>query len=126
MGNGVEMNERRRKLIPVSRFLMQQAWAHTGEVIHVKCTDGLPADATLISLTYDHMRDVYFFCYQSSEWEEVPDYEMLPTFVPTFTNLYVGKLLEKAEQIIDTFYGKDANKWLEEYRTFKQQTGYPE
>ena len=120
------MNERRRKLIPVSSiFLVQQAWAHTGLFMHVKCTDGLPDDATFIGLTYDHMRDVYYFCYQSAEWDEVPDGMMLPTFTPTFTNLYVAPFLEQAEKLIEAQYGDDANKWLAEYRAFKKQTGYP-
>ncbi len=120
------MNERRRKLVPVSSiFLMQQVWAYTGAITHVKCTDGLPADAMFIGLTYDHMRDVYYFCYQSAEWDEVPDGVMLPTFSPTFINLYAAPFLEQAERLIETQYGDDANKWIEEYRAFKEQTGYP-
>ncbi len=119
------MNERRRKLIPVSRlFAIDMLW-YTGEIAHFKCTDGLPADATFIGLTYDHMRDVYYFCYQSAEWDEVPEGVQLPTFSPTFTKLYSDPLLEQAEKFIETLYGADANKWLEEYRAFKEQTGYP-
>ena len=120
------MNERRRKLVPVSSiFLMQQVWAYTGAITHVKCTDGLPADATFIGLTYDHMRNVYYFCYQSAEWDEIPDNQMLPTFSPTFTNLHAAPFLDEAERIIERMYGDSQNKWLAEYRAFKQQTGYP-
>ena len=119
------MNERRRKLVPVSAiFVMQQAWI-TGTIVHAKCTEGLPADASFIGLTYDHMRDVYYFCYQSAEWDEIPDGMMLPTFSPTFTNLDVAPFLEQAEKLIEAQYGDDANKWIEEYRAFKKQTGYP-
>jgi len=121
------MNERRRRLIPVSSiFLMQQTWAHTGEVTHVKCTAGLPPDATFVGLTYDHMRDVYYFCYQSAEWDEVPDYQMLPTFSPMFVNFNVAPFLERAEKILETSYSDGANEWLAEYRAFKRQTGWPE
>lgn len=119
------MNERRRKLVPVnSIFLVQQAWAHTGEVTHVRCTNGLPADAVCCGLTYDHMRDVYYFCYQSAEWDEVPDCEMLPIFNPTFVNFYVEPFLDEAERLIRTQYGADANKWIDDYRTFKKMMGY--
>ena len=119
------MNERRRKLIPVSSmFIMQQYW-HTGDTVNAKCTDGLPEDATFIGLTYDHMRDVYYFCYQSTEWDEVPDGVMLPEFVPQFMGLDVAPFLEQAERLIEAQYGDDANKWLAEYRAFKEQTGYP-
>ena len=119
------MNERRRKLVPVSSvFIVQQAW-NTGTVIHVKCVEGLPADATFIGLTYDHMRDVYYFCYQSAEWDEVPDGMMLPTFSPTFTNLYVAPFLEQAEGIIADEWGEDS-PWVTKYRAFKERTGYPD
>ena len=122
------MNERRRKLVPVSSvFIMQQAW-NTGTVVHAKCTEGLPADASFIGLTYDFQRDIYYFCYQSAEWEEIPDGTMLPTFSPTFTNLYVAPFLEQAEKLIEHYAGglEYGDKWLEEYRAFKKQTGYPD
>ena len=105
---------------------MQQVWAYTGAITHVKCTDGLPADAMFVGLTYDHMRDTYYFCYQSAEWDEVPDGTMLPVFSPTFTNLCTVPLLDQAERLIEPLYGADANKWLEEYRALKERTGYPD
>ena len=126
------MNERRRKLIPVSSiFFMQQVWGHTGAITHIKCTDGLPADATFIGLVYDHMRDVYYFCYQSAEWDEVPDGMMLPVFYPTFMKLEVAPFLERAEKLIDAYSdypdaAENGAAWLAEYRAFKEQTGYPE
>ncbi len=125
------MNERRRKLIPVRDILfMQQHW-HTGDIVHAKCTDGLPADAAFIGLTYDHMRDTYYFCYQSAEWDEVPDGMMLPIFSPAFTNLYVASFLGQAEALIEAYSsyndGPDSGpKWLEAYRAFKARTGWPE
>ncbi len=95
--------------------------------MHLKCIEGLPVDATFIGLTYDHMHDVYYFCYQSAEWEEVPDSMMLPIFNLQFIDLYVVPFLEQAEKLIEHYadgseYG---SVWLEEYRTFKEQTGYP-
>jgi hypothetical protein len=125
MGDGGEMNERRRKLVPVSAIFAQSITAHTGDVMHIKCTNGLPSDATYIGMTYDHLRDVYFFCYQSTEWEEVPDSEMLPIFTPLFMKLNAAPFLNEAERIIERMYGDSQNKWLEEYRAFKQQTGWP-
>ncbi len=123
------MNERRRKLVRVSRLLAQDMLWSNGSIVHVKCTKGLPADATFIGMTYDHMRDIYFFCYQSPEWEEVPDYMMLPEFDLEFTNLYVAPFLEQAEKLIeDEWQGTNGEgaQWLKEYRAFKKQTGYPE
>ncbi len=124
------MNERRRKLVRVSRLLAQDMLWTNGQTIHVKCTKGLPANATFIGMTYDHMRDIYFFCYQSVEWEEVPNYMMLPEFDLEFTNLYVAPFLEQAEALIGRYAAlqddPDCAKWIKEYRAFKKQTGYPE
>ena len=121
------MNERRRKLVPVTRLFATDMLWHTGTIVHIKCAEGLPEDASFIGLTYDHMRDVYYFCYQSSEWEEVPEGEMLPVFMPTFINLYVAPLLEQAAELVEDYVidAPTANKWLEAYRAFKEQTGYP-
>lgn len=120
------MNERRRKLVPVSSiFIMQQNWS-TGNIVHAKCTEGLPSDATFIGLTYDHMRDAYYFCYQSAEWDEVPENEILPVITPRFTNLYIAPFLEQAERLIETQYDAQSTRWIEEYRAFKKQTGWPD
>ncbi len=121
------MNERRRKLVPVSGIFMHEGAPHTGDVVHFKCTEGLPADATFIGLTYDYMRDMYYFCYQSSEWDETPDGMMLSLLNPQYINLHVAPFLEQAEKLIEHYadgseYG---DKWLDEYRAFKKQTGYP-
>jgi hypothetical protein len=115
------VNERRRKLVPVSAIFAQMIGPATDTVTHTKCTEGLPADATFIGLTYDHMRDAYYFCYQSAEWDEVPLGEMLPTFAPRFMKFNVAPFLEQAEKLIAAQYGAEANKWLEEYRAFKKQ-----
>lgn len=120
------MNERRRKLIPVSSIFMHDGMPHTNDVVHFKCTEGLPADALFIGLTYDHMRDVYYFCYQSAEWDEVPDGLFLPIFKLTFMNMYVATFLDQSERLIEPLYSADANKWIEEYRAFKKRTGWPE
>ena len=125
------MNERRRKLVPATPMFMHDGMPHTGDVIHFKCVDGIPADATFIGLTYDHMRDTYYFCYQSAEWDEVPDGMMLPVFYPTFTKLEVAPFLERAEKLIDAYSdypdaAENGAAWLAEYRAFKEQTGYPE
>ncbi len=121
------MNERRRKLVPVSGFFVHERVPHTGDVVHSKCVEGLPADATFIGLTYDHLRDVYYFCYQSAEWEETPDGMALPMFNPRFINLHVAPFLEQAERLIEHYAGGSeyGDKWLEEYCAFKEQTGYP-
>lgn len=122
------MNERRRKLVPVSAIFAHIMGARAGDVTHLKCIDGLPADAIYIGLTYDHMRDVYYFCYQSAEWDEIPLGEMLPTFTPQFMGLHVAPFLEEAERLIkDEWDGASGSgaQWLEEYRAFKQRTGWP-
>ena len=125
------MNERRRKLVPVSSiFMHDQLWA-ADTFMHVKCVDGLPKDATFISLTYDFIRDAYYFCYQSAEWNEVPDGMMLPVFYPTFMKLEVAPFLEQAELLLTIQFdtasspNPDIAQWLKEYRAFKKQTGYP-
>ena len=119
------MNERRRKLVPVSAIFFHSQKPISGEVMHIKCIEGLPADATFISLTYDHIRDVYYFCYQSAEWDEVPLNEMLPIFTPRFMGLHVAPFLEQAEKLIEVSYINGANQWILDYRTFKKQTGWP-
>lgn len=119
------MNERRRKLVPVSQLFLYNQKPITGDVWHIKCVEGLPEDATFIGLTYDHMRDVYYFCYQSAAWDEVPLNEMVPTVNLQFSQLYAAPLLEQAERLIKAQYSNDANTWLEEYRAFKKQTGWP-
>lgn len=120
------MNERRRKLIPVSRLLMQDIAWRNGAVVHFKCTQGLPEDAVFIGMTYDHMRDVYYLCYQSAEWDEVPDGEMLPVFNIQFLNLYTAPFLERAADILSVHYDAESTRWLEEYRAFKERAGWPE
>lgn len=119
------MNERRRKLVPVSQLFLSGQRPIAGDIWHIKCLEGLPEDAVFIELTYDHMRDVYYFCYQSAEWDEVPLGEMLPTFNLQFSQLHAAPLLRQAEKLIEASYSSDANKWLEEYRAFKKQTGWP-
>ena len=120
------MNARRRKLIRVSRLLAQDMLWSEGTVVHIKCTKGLPADAVFISLTYDHMRDVYFFCYQSADWEPIPDNQVLPELDLEFTNLYVGSFLERAAELINPLYDTDSARWIEEYQAFKKRVGWPE
>jgi hypothetical protein len=119
------VNERRRKLVPVSQLFLCNQKPITGDVWHIKCVEGMPEDATLIGLTYDSQRDTYYFCYQSAEWDEIPLGGMLPTFNLQFSQLHAAPFLEQAEKLIEAQYGADANRWLEEYRAFKKQTGWP-
>lgn len=119
------MNERRRKLVVVSRLLAQDVLWQTDQVVHMKCTRGLPPDALFIGMTYDHMRDVYYFCYQSATWDEVSDGAMLPIVEVQFTNLYVGAFLERAAALLSTHDDDGSTQWLEEYRAFKERVQWP-
>jgi len=119
-------NQHGRKVVMVSRFLLQNLFITEGDVIHAKCTQGLPSDAVFIGLTYDHQRDCYYCCFESASWEAVDPGCLLPELRLTFTNIYVTPLLERAERLIAASYDSESTRWIEEYRALKKDVGWSE
>lgn len=112
-----------RKVVMVSRLLLQNLFITEGDVIHVKCTQGLPPDAVFIGLTYDHQRDYYYCCFESAAWETVDPGCLLPEFRLTFMTIHVAPLLERAERLIAASYDTGSTRWIEEYRALKKDVG---
>ena len=40
----------------------------TGNVIHAQVEDGLPPDAALVTVVYDHQMDQYYLVFESALW----------------------------------------------------------
>lgn len=112
------MNERRRKLVPVSPDFLYEMFTQ-GNTIHAKCTRGLPNDARFIGISYDPQRDVYYLCFEAAEWEPVALGLMLPELNVQYTSIHITSLLERAERLFTAQYDQESTRWLEEYRALK-------
>jgi hypothetical protein len=119
------MNERRRKIIPLSPILLRDLFTTSDRAITIRTADGLPPRARFIAHGYDIQRDAHYLVFESDEWEPVPEFEMLPILAPQFVRYSVAPLLEQAAELIQ---GEDADpgragslgRWLRDYEQFRE------
>ncbi len=69
--------EFRRKVVPISMHMFHTLFMQ-GNVIHAECIQGLPSDARFIGMAYEPLRNVYVLCFESEQWEPVPEGKTLP------------------------------------------------
>jgi hypothetical protein len=68
---------RRRKLVPVSPDLLAMLFTQ-GNIIHAECMTGLPDHTSFIGVAYDALRGIFLLCFESAEWEPIPENQELP------------------------------------------------
>ena len=118
------MNERRRKIVPISPLLLFDLFATSDRAMTIRCTEGLPADARFIGHGYDMQRDMHYLVFESDVWEPVPEFELLPVFVPQFTRYTLAPLLEQAAELIASEWDgaspdSAGQRWLYDYEQFR-------
>jgi hypothetical protein len=77
-----------RKKVEIRSELVSEVLRHGYEVGLVKCTYGLPEDATLVSAWFEADRNVLVLVFESWAWDYVETWDGdYPSFTPEFTNL---------------------------------------
>lgn len=122
------MNGRRRKIVPISPLLLHDLFTTNDRAMTIRCAEGLPPDARFVGHDYDFQRDMHFLVFESDEWEEVPEFEMLPIFVPALVRYTVAPLLEQAAELLvnarteemgDRDYAAALTPWLQSYEQMR-------
>lgn len=70
----------RRAILKVSPVFLGEFFRN-GEV-HIKIESGLPDDAKFIGVQYDHKKDCFDLCYESTEFAEIKEDEPMPVLPP--------------------------------------------
>lgn len=94
-----EMSARRRKIVRISPQLLYELLTPS-PAVQMRCTKGLPANATFIGMTYDLERDCYGLCFESDEREPVPFNEFLPTQDVRYARFRLAPFLDKAASML--------------------------
>lgn len=118
------MNERRRKIIPISPMLLYDLLTQSDRAITIRCEEGLPADARFVGHGVDYQRDMHYLIFESDEWEPAAEFEMLPVLTPQFRRYNVRTLLEQAAELISSEWegaspDSAGRQWLREYEQFR-------
>lgn len=64
------------KKIPVTRHALADLFKERNHLIEV--TDGLPKDAEVVRIDYEHDRDTYYFIVESEQFDPVKEGEKIP------------------------------------------------
>lgn len=118
-----EMSERRRKIVRITPQLLYEILA-PGPAVHMRCTRGIPANATFIGMSYDLASDCYNLCFESSEWDPVPYGERLPLQEVWYRRLRLAPLLDRAASMLaDMPASPERDRWLEQWQELRGQLG---
>lgn len=123
------MNERRRKIVPISHRLLIDLFTVGNKAVTICCTEGLPPDARMVGHGYDFQADTHYLVFESAEWEPVEDFAPLPRLLPQFTRYAIAPLLDqaaellvnaRAEQMGDRDYSEALRPWLADYDALRK------
>ena len=111
---------RRRKVVLISPTLLVDIMT-VGYHGHIRCTEGLPADARITGHGYDHQRDAHYLVFESAAWDLVPFGEVLSKQEVCFTSIYTTPLLDQAMAFITGRIAPDAEieRWLDDYHAIR-------
>lgn len=111
---------RPRKIVLITHNLLGDLLT-VGYHGHVRCTEGLPADAKLIAHGYDHRQDAHYLVFESAEWEMVEFGLALPQQEVRFSSYYTTSLLDQAMAMITGRMAPDAEtqQWMDEYHAIR-------
>ena len=117
------MNERRRKIIPISHRLLAELLTTSDRAMTIRCTEGLPPDARFVSYGYDVQCDMHYLVFESDAWEPVEEFTAPPMLRPQFRRYNVRTLVEDAAMLIaDEWEGakpeSQGRQWLREYEQY--------
>ena len=111
---------RRRKIVLIAPELFVDIMT-VGYHGHIRCTEGLPADARIVGHGYDHRRDAHYLVFESAEWESVELGMELPQQEVRFTSYSTTALLDQALAFITGRMAPDAKtqQWLDNYQAVR-------
>lgn len=79
----------RRAILKVTPSLLAEIFRNNNE-LHVRVKSGIPSDAKFIGAQYNSERTCFDICYESIEFLDIPEGELLPVLPPpTITELEV-------------------------------------
>ena len=110
----------RRKVVLIAPQLLGDLFI-VGYHGHIRCTEGLPADARLVGHGYDHQRDAHYLVFESVEWETVAFGLVLPQQEVRFTSYSTTALLDQAMALIAGRMAPDAEttQWVADYQAVR-------
>lgn len=111
---------RPRKIVLISPQLFVDIMT-VGYHGHIRCTEGLPADAHIVGHGYDHQRDAHYLVFESAEWELIEFGFSLPIQEVRFSSYHTTLLLDQAMSFITGRMAPDAKtqQWLDEYHAIR-------
>lgn len=79
--------------VPINGALFKQ-WLTEGELIFVKCVEGLPPSASFVRSWYDLGIDIVHLVYEHPSFDEVPEGSVIPQMLLTYKELSFEELAE--------------------------------
>lgn len=114
------MSGRKRKIMLLSPQLFYDLFT-VGSARYFQCIEGLPEKARFVAHGYEATHDTHYLVFESDEWEEVPDGQLLPELRCVVRAFSVVPLLIRAEEMIERTRPHGMEQWLAEWRTIKDK-----